>query len=123
MTIGSRMILRRSLAIVTVLFLTSVPAREPARASAHAPGDQPAKVAVTIDNFNYGPSTVTIPAGTTVVWTNQDDVPHTVTSDDKVFASPVLDTGEKFEYTFRKPGTFPYYCTVHPKMTGKVVVQ
>jgi plastocyanin len=78
---------------------------------------------VKIDNFSFGPGIVTVPVGTTVTWTNRDDIPHTVVSDDKVFKSKVLDTDEKFSYTFPKPGTFGYFCSIHPKMTGKVVVQ
>ena len=84
---------------------------------------QPAAVEVKIDNFSFGPATITVPVGTTVTWTNRDDIPHTVVSDDKVFKSKVLDTDEKFSFTFTKPGTYPYFCSVHPKMTGKVVVQ
>jgi plastocyanin len=80
-------------------------------------------IEVKIDNFSFGPAAITVPAGTTVTWTNRDDIPHTVVSDDKVFKSKVLDTDEKFSYTFSKPGTYPYFCSVHPKMTGKVVVQ
>jgi plastocyanin len=78
---------------------------------------------VKIDNFSFGPATITVAAGTTVTWTNRDDIPHTVVADDKTFKSKVLDTDEKFSYTFSKPGTYPYFCSVHPKMTGKVVVQ
>jgi plastocyanin len=78
---------------------------------------------VKIDNFSFGPAALTIAVGTTVTWTNRDDIPHTVVSDDKVFKSRVLDTDEKFSFTFTKPGTYPYFCSVHPKMTGKVVVQ
>ena len=78
---------------------------------------------VKIDNFSFGPVAITVAAGTTVTWTNRDDIPHTVVSDDKVFKSKVLDTDEKFSYTFIKPGTYPYFCSVHPKMTGKVIVQ
>jgi plastocyanin len=78
---------------------------------------------VKIDNFSFGPATVTVAAGTTVTWTNRDDIPHTVVSDDKVFKSKVMDTDEKFSFTFAKPGTYSYFCSVHPKMTGKVVVQ
>jgi plastocyanin len=83
----------------------------------------PATAAVKIDNFVFGPQTLTVPVGTTVVWTNSDDIPHTSVSTEGVFKSKVLDTDEKFSYTFTKPGTYPYYCTIHPKMTGKVVVQ
>jgi plastocyanin len=80
---------------------------------------------VKIDNFSFGPGAITVPVGTTVTWTNRDDIPHTVVSadDPKVFKSKVLDTDEKFSYTFTKAGTFNYFCSVHPKMTGKVVVQ
>jgi len=87
--------------------------------------DQPAaaNAEVKIDNFSFGPQTVTIPVGATVTWTNRDDIPHTVVSTDGVFKSKVRDTDEKFSYTFTKAGTYPYYCTIHPKMTGKVVVQ
>jgi plastocyanin len=80
-------------------------------------------VEVKIDNFSFSPQTLTIAAGTTVIWTNRDDIPHTVVSDDKVFKSKVLDTDEKFTYTFDKAGNFPYFCSVHPKMTAKVIVQ
>ena len=87
--------------------------------------DQPsaATAEVKIDNFSFGPETLTVPVGTTVTWTNRDDIPHTVVSTDGVFRSKVRDTDEKFSYTFDKTGTYPYYRSVHPKMTGKVVVQ
>ena len=78
---------------------------------------------VKIDNFSFGPATITVPVGATVIWTNRDDIPHTVVSTDGVFNSKVKDTDEKFSYTFAKAGTYSYYCSVHPKMTGKVVVQ
>jgi plastocyanin len=79
--------------------------------------------AVKIDNFVFGPKTLTVPVGATVTWTNSDDIPHTTVSTEGVFKSKVLDTDEKFSYTFTKAGTYPYYCTIHPKMTGTVVVQ
>jgi plastocyanin len=80
---------------------------------------------VKIDNFSFGPVTLTVPVGTTVTWTNRDDIPHnTVSTDDpKIFKSKVLDTDEKFSFTFSKPGTYSYFCSIHPKMTGKVIVQ
>lgn len=85
----------------------------------------PALAEVKIDNFSFGPSTLTVPAGTTVTWVNHDDIPHTVVSTDepKLFKSKVLDTDEKFSFTFTKAGNYPYFCSIHPKMTGKVVVQ
>ncbi len=89
-----------------------------------APQDkQPTGVEVKIDNFSFGPAELTISVGTQVTWTNRDDVPHNVISMDKAFASPVLDTDEKFSHTFTKPGTYPYYCSIHPKMTAKIVVR
>ena len=95
-----------------------------ARSVTASAGKAPASGAeVKIDNFSFGPATLTVAAGTTVTWTNHDDIPHTVVSDDKVFKSKVLDTDEKFSYTFTKPGTYSYFCSIHPKMTGAVVVQ
>ena len=80
---------------------------------------------VKIDNFSFAPATITVAVGTTVTWTNRDDIPHTVVSSDnsKALKSKVMDTDEKFSFTFTKPGTFPYFCSVHPKMTGSVVVK
>jgi len=78
---------------------------------------------VKIDNFVFGPAAITVPVGTTVTWINRDDIPHTVVSTEKMFKSKVLDTDEKFSYTFTKAGEYPYFCSIHPKMTGKVVVQ
>ena len=65
---------------------------------------------VKIDNFAFGPQTITVPVGTTVTWTNHDDIPHTSVSTEGVFKSKVMDTDEKFSYTFTKAGTYPYYC-------------
>jgi plastocyanin len=80
--------------------------------------------AVTIANFAFDPAELTVPVGTEVTWTNQDDVPHTVTSDDKTtFASPGLDTGDTFKFRFTKPGTYGYFCSIHPMMTAKVIVK
>jgi plastocyanin len=79
---------------------------------------------VTIANFAFDPAEITVPVGATVTWTNQDDVPHTVTSDDKTtFGSSGLDTGDTFQFRFSKPGTYGYFCSIHPMMTGKVIVK
>jgi plastocyanin len=78
---------------------------------------------IKIDNFSFGPRAITVTAGTTVTWINRDDIPHTVVSDAKEFKSKALDTDEKFSYTFSKAGTYSYFCSLHPKMTGKVIVQ
>ena len=93
--------------------------------STAAPDNKPAsEVAVKIDNFSFSPATITVPTGTTIRWTNRDDSPHTVVSEDKtMFKSKVLDTDEQFTYTFTKPGIYSYFCSIHPKMTAKVVVQ
>ena len=78
---------------------------------------------VKIDNFSFTPATLTVSAGTTVTWTNHDDIPHTVVSDDKSMKSKALDTDDKFSFSFSKPGTYPYFCSLHPKMKGVIVVQ
>jgi plastocyanin len=83
----------------------------------------PTTAEVKIDNFSFGPATLTVAVGTTVTWVNHDDIPHTVVSTDKAFKSKVMDTDEKFSFTFTKAGEYPYFCGIHPKMTGKVVVQ
>ena len=102
------------------ILLTGAP-----RSHATGPSDKsPGIIEIKIDNFSFGPMTMTVAAGTTVTWTNNDDVPHTVVSDDKAtFRSPALDTGEHFSYTFSRPGKYPYFCSVHPKMVAEVVVQ
>lgn len=90
---------------------------------ANAQQPSPATPEVQIDNFSFGPETLTVPVGTTVTWINHDDIPHSVVSTDKVFKSKLLDKNEKFSYTFSKAGSYPYFCSIHPKMTGKIVVQ
>jgi amicyanin len=86
-------------------------------------GDPGKEQKVTIDNFRFAPQVLTVKAGTNVTWTNRDDVPHAVVSTSKKFASRVLDTDERFSVTFRESGTYEYYCSVHPHMTGKIIVQ
>jgi plastocyanin len=84
----------------------------------------PAPITIKIDNFTFNPGTMVIPAGTTVTWVNNDDVPHTTVSDaHKTFRSKPLDTDDKYSYTFATPGEFPYFCSIHPKMTAKIVVK
>jgi amicyanin len=95
--------------------ITDVPleAEMQAAASAHE---------VMVDNFSFAPTTASVPVGTTVTWTNRDDVPHNVVSTEQQFKSPVLDTDEQFSHRFDAPGTYQYFCSIHPKMTGRVVV-
>jgi plastocyanin len=78
---------------------------------------------VKIDNFSFRPAALTVGVGTTVTWTNGDDIPHVVVSTDGVFKSKVLDTNDKFSYTFSKAGTYSYFCSIHPVMTGKIIVK
>lgn len=79
---------------------------------------------ITIDNFSFMPAPMTVPVGTTVTWINHDDVPHTIVSEDQQsFKSKALDTDEKFSHTFDKPGTYSYFCSIHPKMVAKIIVE
>ena len=78
---------------------------------------------VDIDQFTFLPQRITVKAGTTVTWINEDDVPHTIVSSSKVFKSKALDTADKFSFTFTTPGTYDYFCSLHPHMTGAVVVE
>lgn len=80
--------------------------------------------AIAIQNFAFVPKTVTVPAGTRVVWTNRDEEPHTVTSAGNQFtSSKALDSGDVYAATFTKPGTYAYYCSIHPMMVGTIIVQ
>ena len=99
--------------------MPGMPSAAPAPASAAKPV---AGNAVTIHNFAFGPQVVTVKAGTAVHWANGDSEAHTVTSDTGAFGSPVLQPGAGYSFTFTKPGTYSYHCTIHPFMTGKVVV-
>jgi len=81
-----------------------------------------ARSQVTVDNFSFAPATTSVPIGTTITWTNRDDVPHTIVSTEQKFRSPVLDTDEQFSHRFDVPGTCNYFCSMHPTMTGRIVV-
>jgi plastocyanin len=83
----------------------------------------PAAAAVRIDNFTFKDPVVTVKPGTTVTWTNGDDIPHTVVAKDGSFKSKVLDTGDRFSFTFAKVGQFGYFCSLHPHMTGTIIVK
>jgi plastocyanin len=122
---GKKLMIRKTVWIVglfaSVMVLTLLLSAASSRSTAKAA--EPATAEVKVDNFSFGPATLTVAVGTTVTWTNRDDIPHTIVSNDKVFKSKVLDTDEKFSFTFAKAGTYPYFCSIHPKMTGSVVVQ
>jgi amicyanin len=83
----------------------------------------PSAAVVRIANFTFQQPTIVVKPGSTVTWVNDDDIPHTVTADDKSFKSKVLDSGERFSFTFAHAGEFGYFCSLHPHMTGKVVVR
>ena len=87
-----------------------------------APAQMDTAPVVEIRAHGFSTPSVTVRPGTTVTWINHDDDAHTVTSTVDTFRSPGLDTDEKFSYTFTKPGTYEYFCTLHPLMTGKVIV-
>lgn len=112
-----------ALVIVIVAGLALVATPLVAETGAGGANSQQSTVEVKIDNFSFGPNDLTLAAGTTVTWMNRDDIPHNVVSTDGAFKSKVLDTDEKFSFTFAKPGTYPYFCSIHPKMTGKIVVR
>lgn len=93
--------------------------------AAGRPGAQAAEGQVMIDNFSFSPAQLTVAAGTRVTWTNRDDIPHTVTdaATPRALRSPPLDTGESFAFTFDQPGTYSYFCSLHPHMQGRVIVR
>ncbi len=97
-------------------FLGMLAALLPLLASAQTPVD------VVIKSFAFGPQGLTVKVGTKVTWVNQDVEPHTVVSSDNKFTSEALDTGDRFSVTFDTAGTYGYFCTLHPHMTGVVTV-
>jgi amicyanin len=82
-----------------------------------------APATVTIDNFTFTPQRLTVKAGTTVIWTNKDDIPHAVAAVSKLFRSQALDTDQDYSFTFTTPGSYEYFCSLHPHMTGTIVVE
>jgi plastocyanin len=106
-----------ALAVAAFAVAATLPA-----ASARA-AETEVKIEVKIDNFAFAPQRIVVQAGTTVTWINADDAPHTVASSTKVFKSGALDTEDKFSFTFTTPGTYEYFCSLHPHMTGTVVVE
>jgi amicyanin len=86
-------------------------------------GAQGAPAAIGIDNFTFNPQKLTVKAGTTVTWTNNDDIPHAIAAVNKQFKSKALDTGDAYSFTFTTPGTYQYFCSLHPHMTGAIVVE
>lgn len=124
--IGSFRLRRVARAAIALLVLTVGQATSVSIVSA---ADAPQAVAarnaatVTIDNFTFGPKALTVKAGTTVTWVNGDDIPHSIVDKTrKVFRSKVLDTDDSFSFTFMEPGTYDYFCGLHPHMTAQIIV-
>ena len=114
------------LALVVIgssLSLAVLSASERASAAASPESSTGSAAEVKIDNFAFTPGVITVKVGTEVTWINHDDIPHTVDSTQGKFKSAALDTDSKFQFRFTEPGEYPFYCRMHPKMTGKVVVQ
>jgi plastocyanin len=109
-----------TLAVALPLALSAVLLLHPTHARSE---DKSSATEVRVDNFSFGPETLTVPTNSTVTWVNKDDVPHVIASNDGLFKSKALDTDDKYSFTFTKAGTYAYYCSVHPKMVGKIVVQ
>jgi len=104
----------------------AVAPRPPSSASSesNAPGPPPAvRAEVKIEQFAYEPRSLRVAPGTTVVWTNRDDAPHTVTDENRQFESPPLDSDGGYEHRFDRPGTYRYFCALHPHMTGQITVE
>ena len=80
-------------------------------------------VAEALGNDAYAPAELNVAVGTSVTWTNNDDIPHTVVASAKLFKSSALDTRDKFSFTFATPGTYQYFCSLHPHMKGTIVVE
>jgi len=107
--------------VIALALLTSIRGKEAETKGSVLPKNT--KTEVIIDNFSFSPTTFTVPAGATVTWTNHDNVAHTVTSAENQFKkSPVLKTGQRFSNTFATAGTYSYFCSIHPRMTGKIIV-
>ena len=109
-------------ALLVLLFTIAALAARPGATADPPAAPKGGAAQVTINNFTFKPATITVPAGTTVTWTNRDDMPHTVVADDRSFRSVALDTDESFAHTFTAPGTYPYFCSIHASMVGKVIV-
>jgi plastocyanin len=109
-----------SFAVALPLALVAVSLLHPTRARSE---DKSSPTEVRVDNFSFAPETLTVTVNSTVTWVNKDDVPHVIASNDGLFKSKGLDTDDKFSFTFNKAGTYSYYCSIHPKMVGKIVVQ
>ena len=106
---------------VTALLAAALPELTAAGAAAVTAAASPATV--DIDNVTFTPAALTVTAGTTVTWKNEDDSPHRIGDKNGTFKSAALDTDDSFSHTFVAPGEYPYICTIHPYMVGKIIVK
>jgi len=123
--------LKSSISMLVTVFLATTASGGPASSGLRSVGlavpasdkaSAGSKAEVQIDNFTFVPGAINVKAGTRVIWINHDDIPHTVDSTEGKFKSGALDTDDKFEFRFVEPGEYPFYCRIHPKMTGKIIV-
>ena len=108
---GSSLVLAVAMAAMLALHPTLATGQE----------DKASGAEVKVDNFTFGPNTLTVPVNSTVTWVNKDDIPHVIASNDGLFKSKALHTDQKYSYTFSKAGTYPYYCSIHPKMVAELL--
>jgi plastocyanin len=106
---------------VTALLAAALP--ELTAAGAAAVTAAASSATVDIDNFAFTPAALTVTAGTTVTWKNEDDSPHRIGDKNGTFKSAALDTDDSFSHTFAAPGEYPYICTIHPYMVGTIIVK
>ena len=118
---GQRIALLLGSVAVTAVLAATLPELTAAGEAVVAAAASPATV--KIDNFAFAPATLTVTAGTTVMWKNEDDSPHRIGDKNGMFKSAALDTDDTFSHTFAAPGEYAYICTIHPYMVGKIVVK
>jgi plastocyanin len=114
------MILRRPRAFLVSVSVVGVWLAAASTPSNAAPPDS---TQILIQDFMFTPNSLTVKAGSTVVWANKDDEPHSVVSDTGLFRSGAVDTNETFSFKFDKPGTYHFTCAIHPRMVGTIIVQ
>lgn len=114
-----KQVAKRAAKMIAALWIATALVAAPAFAANTKPAT------VVIDNFSFSPAQLSVAAGSTVTWENHDDMPHTIVNDatPREFKSAPLDSGEHFSQTFTKPGTYKYFCSIHPHMTGSIVVK
>lgn len=105
------------LPVLATLLIAALYAGPAARA------DQPLRAQIVIKEFKFTPASLTVKPGTTVMWANEDDEPHTVVSDSGIFRSGAIDTDGTFSFRFDRPGTYHFICSIHPQMVGTIVVE